>query len=94
MQTQCPGNNFTRKQIHYACQIDKSIGCPDISDITAQYLIEVIKSTVFMQDILKSPAEIGIYDSDHEISKYFSILETEIQRFCFLTTSIFSETLK
>lgn len=42
----------------------KVIGRPDICDIAAPYRIWTIRSKLFIQDILKFVAEIGIYGSD------------------------------
>ena len=53
------------KSIILTSQIDKVIGRPDICDITVPYRIWAIRSELFIQDILKFIAEIGIYGSSY-----------------------------
>lgn len=55
-----PCNDLSCVQIHAACQIDKAVMSPNISDVRTPDGIWRFRVKVFVQDVVEPVAEIGV----------------------------------
>lgn len=57
---ECPCNDFSCVQVHDACQVDKAFMGPDISNVCAPDGVRGFRVELFIKDVVKAAAEIGI----------------------------------
>ena len=57
---ECPCNDFSCVQVHDACQVDKAFMSPDISNVCTPDSIRRFRVKLFVKDVVKLAAEIGV----------------------------------
>ena len=57
---ECPCNDFSCVQVHDACQVDKALMSPDISNVCTPDGVRRFRVELFIKDVVELAAEIGV----------------------------------